>query len=112
MTKIYCKDKEGNLRCVEAGTQDAALYTDGQQSLRSLLKDVNITPAQKSFVGVVLDGGLTSPEQKSVKLTREMEMLLLSDAVDYHEELLDFLGTKVDNLEQLIEEFNNKSQEE
>ena len=36
---------------------------------------------------------------------------MLQNAVIYSGELLDFLGTKVDNLEELIEEFNNKLQE-
>lgn len=107
MSKIYCKDKEGNLRCVEASA-DSSLHKETQQSLRSLLRDVSIIPKQKSFVGVVLDGGLT--KQEPVKLTQEM--LLLNDAVGYFEELLDFLGMKVDNLPQLIQEFNNKLQEE
>ena len=112
MTKIYCKDKEGNLRCVEVGTQDASIYEDGQQSLRFLLRDVSIIPKQKSFVGVVLDGGLTSSEQEPVELTQDEHMTMLQNSVIYSGKLLDFLGTKVDNLEELIEEFNNKLQEE
>lgn len=110
MTKIYCRDKEGNLRCVEAGTQDASLYTDGQQSLRFLLRDVNIIPKQKSFVGVVLDGGLTKQEPVT-ELAQEEKLELLRDSVSHYTNLLDFLGTKVDNFEQLVQEFNNKLKE-
>jgi hypothetical protein len=37
---------------------------------------------------------------------------MLQNAVIYSGKLLNFLGTKVDNLEELIDEFNNKLQEE
>jgi len=109
LTKIYCKDKEGNLRCVEASV-DASISEEGQQYLRGLLKDVNIIPEEKGFVAVVVDGG--TKEQEPIKLSQDEHIHILQNAVIYSGELLDFLGTKVDNLEELIQEFNRKLQEE
>jgi hypothetical protein len=109
LTKIYCKDKEGKLRCVEASTDDS-ISEKGQQYLRGLLKDVDIVPEEKGFVAVVVDGG--TGEQKPTKLTQDERIQILQNAVIYSGKLLDFLGTRVDNLEELIEEFNNKLQEE
>ena len=70
MTKIYCKDKEGNLRCVQAST-DASISGKGQQYLRRLLKDVDIIPEEKGFVAVVVDGGR---KKKSLTSSRKMRV--------------------------------------